>query len=73
MRGIVCSVMAGLVPAIPLRDARCPPKRDHRDIRAFTPVFDGLCPVMTDLIAAEFGEGRLDVSIASEASGFGVS
>ncbi len=23
--------MAGLVPAISLRDARCPPKRDHRD------------------------------------------
>jgi hypothetical protein len=25
------TVMAGLVPAIPLRDALCPPKRDHRD------------------------------------------
>jgi hypothetical protein len=24
------SVMAGLVPAIPLRDALCPPKRDAR-------------------------------------------
>jgi hypothetical protein len=24
-----------------------PPKRDARDIRAFTPVFDGLCPGMT--------------------------
>src|ERR1035437_9164651 len=23
--------MAGLVPAISLRDAHCPPKRDHRD------------------------------------------
>jgi hypothetical protein len=24
-------VIAGLVPAIPLRRARCPPYRDHRD------------------------------------------
>jgi hypothetical protein len=27
------SVMAGLVPAIPMRDAQCPPKRDARDKR----------------------------------------
>ena len=39
--------MAGLVPAIPLRRAQCVPKRGHRDIRAFTPVFDGLSPVTT--------------------------
>ena len=25
----------------------CQTKRDGRDIRAFTPVFDGLCPAMT--------------------------
>src|SRR6516164_7379217 len=44
-------VMAGLVPAIPLRLARpCLPYRDGRDIRAFTPVFDGLCPAMTTRI-----------------------
>ena len=24
-------VMAGLVPAVPLREARCPPNRDRRD------------------------------------------
>jgi hypothetical protein len=36
--------MAGLDPAIPLRRAQCVPKRDHRDIKAFTPVFDGLKP-----------------------------
>jgi hypothetical protein len=40
-------VITGLVPVISLRDARCPPKRDGRDIRAITPVFDGLCPAMT--------------------------
>jgi hypothetical protein len=33
--------MAGLVPAIPIRKARCFPDRDRRDIRAFTPVFEG--------------------------------
>ena len=30
-------VIAGLDPATSLRDALCPPKRDGRDIRAFTP------------------------------------
>ena len=30
-------VMAGLVPAISMRDARCPADRDHRDIRASRP------------------------------------
>jgi hypothetical protein len=39
--------VVALVPAISLRDAPCPPKRDRRIIRAFTPVFDGLCPAMT--------------------------
>jgi hypothetical protein len=41
------SVMAGLVPAI--RDfLACREKDvDARDNRAFTPVFDGLCPGMT--------------------------
>jgi hypothetical protein len=39
-------VMAGLVPAIPIFGTQCQLDRDHRDIRAFTPVFDGLCPVM---------------------------
>jgi hypothetical protein len=37
-------VMAGLVPAISFMEAQCVPQRDARDIRAFTPVFDGLCP-----------------------------
>jgi hypothetical protein len=41
------AVMAGLVPAIPFRRARCSPKRGHRDITAVTPLFDGLCPVTT--------------------------
>src|SRR6185437_13791494 len=36
-------------PVIALRMAQpCSPKRDGRDIRAFTPVFDGLCPAMTN-------------------------
>jgi hypothetical protein len=39
-------VMAGLVPAISFMEAQCVPQRDARDIRAFTPVFDGLCPGM---------------------------
>ena len=39
--------MAGLVPATPIRRAQCQPKRDRRDIRAFTPVIDGLWPGMT--------------------------
>src|SRR6478735_9540529 len=40
--------MAGLVPAISFHGARlCHAYRDGRDIRAFTPVFDGLCPAMT--------------------------
>jgi hypothetical protein len=30
----------GLVPAISIRRAQCPPKRDRRDIRVFTPVFE---------------------------------
>jgi hypothetical protein len=35
-------VIAGLVPAISFSWARrCVPERDHRDIRAFTPVFAG--------------------------------
>jgi hypothetical protein len=38
------SVIAGLVPAISIRMAQCPIYRDGRDIRAFTPVFDGLLP-----------------------------
>jgi hypothetical protein len=28
---LIQSVMAGLVPAIALREALCPSKRDHRD------------------------------------------
>jgi hypothetical protein len=36
--------MAGLVPAISLSQGPCPPNRGRRDIRAFTPVFDGLLP-----------------------------
>jgi len=35
-------VMAGLVPAIPLSQARCPPKRDHRDSRFARPGDDNL-------------------------------
>src|SRR5690348_3297198 len=42
-----CGVMRGLDPRIPLSGAKGPPKRDGRDKRAFTPVFDGLCPAMT--------------------------
>jgi hypothetical protein len=34
-------VVTGLVPVTPLRMALCLPERDGRDIRAFTPVFDG--------------------------------
>jgi hypothetical protein len=37
-------VLAGLVPAISIRMAQVPDYRDGRDIRAFTPVFDGLLP-----------------------------
>jgi len=37
-------VIAGLVPAISIRMAQCLDYRDGRDIRAFTPVFDGLLP-----------------------------
>jgi hypothetical protein len=37
-------VIAGLVPAISFRRARRPDFRDGRDIRAFTPVCDGLMP-----------------------------
>src|SRR5436305_5972512 len=40
-------VIPGLVPGIPLRRAQCVTKRDGRGVRAFTPVFDGLCPAMT--------------------------
>jgi hypothetical protein len=32
MNSILLGVRAGLVPAIPLRDAQCSPRRDHRDI-----------------------------------------
>src|SRR5262249_39215899 len=38
---IISSVVAGLVPATPTRRAQCLPKRDRRDIRAFTPVLTG--------------------------------
>ena len=41
-------VMAGLVPAISIRIALRVPKRVRRDKRAFTPVFDVLCPAMTN-------------------------
>jgi hypothetical protein len=42
------TVIAGLVPAIPIRETQsCHINRDGRDTRAFTPVFDGLCPAMT--------------------------
>jgi hypothetical protein len=37
-------VIVGLVPAI----HRFSQKMDARDTRAFTPVFDGLCPGMTN-------------------------
>jgi hypothetical protein len=41
-------VIAGLVPAISARMVRlCQPKRDGRDIRAFTPVLTGYGPAMT--------------------------
>jgi hypothetical protein len=44
--GLSISVMPGLVPGIhafPFTHKDV----DGRDIRAFTPVFDGLCPAMT--------------------------
>src|SRR3569832_143475 len=50
MDAIKFSVMAGLVPAISLRKAQCPPYRGLRDKRSFTPVFDGLCPVTTAML-----------------------
>ena len=43
-----CGTRAGpSSDAISLRRAQCVPKRDPRDTRAFTPVFDGLCPRVT--------------------------
>jgi hypothetical protein len=46
MTQAVVSVMPGLVPGIHvLNDAV--KDVDRRDIRAFTPVFDVLCPAMT--------------------------
>jgi len=33
-------------------------KRDRRDIRAFTPVFDGLCPAMTPRFVGNGGRDR---------------
>jgi len=43
--------MRGLNPRIHLKKSRFR-KMDCRGIRAFTPVFDELCPAMTDLAKA---------------------
>ena len=39
--------MPGLVPGIHVLQASVNKDVDGRDIRAFTPVFDGRCPAMT--------------------------
>src|SRR5258706_9708899 len=54
----VFGVIAGLVPATPLRPAPCVPKRGPRDTSAFTRVFDPLCPRMTTVGGARGRSNR---------------
>jgi hypothetical protein len=44
--------MPGLVPGIHVLLAATSKDVDGRDTRAFTPVFDGLCPAMTLILSA---------------------
>src|ERR1035437_8028590 len=50
--------MAGLVPAISLRDARCSPKRDHRDSRFARPGDDNNLRRAPELAAARRRDRR---------------
>jgi hypothetical protein len=52
-------VMPGLVPGIHVLHLRDQKDVDGRDLRAFTPVFDGLCPAMTALKPVAYDVPRI--------------
>ena len=61
-------VMAGLVPAMHVLTIRCLKDVDARHIRAFTPVFDGLWPGMTNRKAARREGQATLVAVVPEAA-----